>query len=225
MSNSKFRSALFGYNKKDIFTYIEELTQLFESTIKEKDTKLTALTNENAQLKAKLSDAQADSKMIDDAKRHMGEAIIKAEQQSRRIIEEAHILFDTKRENIERQVEERKLELAQAKKELAAFRASTLEVMHLVSEKLITLIDQEDAKAAPSNMEAQAYPTEAQAPIDTPDKTYAPYTPPADVENERPRQSFNFFEDDEEETVDEMFDMEEKVAVNDSSRGIYILKD
>lgn len=57
--NFTFRSALHGFNRSDVITYLSELTAQHAAQLEEKDEELLAVKNENARMKQELASMRA----------------------------------------------------------------------------------------------------------------------------------------------------------------------
>ncbi len=89
MSGKKFRTGLFGYKKKDVYEFIENLAKDMEEQVKQKDGEINNLKTQCEQLKENVVEANNKYSKVENDKEFIANSIIRAEEQAKRIIDEA----------------------------------------------------------------------------------------------------------------------------------------
>lgn len=113
---------LFGLNRKDVENYIADMKNDYENELKRQNQELLAMKSENAKLNERLSELLSDKKEIEEAKRNISDVLFKAEQQAKKIIEDAKTQAMEERQEIDTQIEAEKEKLIDAKIELAMLK-------------------------------------------------------------------------------------------------------
>ena len=113
---------LFGLNRKDVENYIADMKNDYENELKRQNQELLAMKSENAKLNERLSELLSDKNEIEEAKRNISDVLFKAEQQAKKIIEDAKTQAMEERQEIDTQIEAEKEKLIDAKIELAMLK-------------------------------------------------------------------------------------------------------
>jgi cell division septum initiation protein DivIVA len=86
-----FGNSLFGFNKQNVNSYIENLIKEFENKIKGYEAEIDRLANENRELREKYEKLAAEEERIYQEKERIAEALLHAQEKAQLIIEEAMV--------------------------------------------------------------------------------------------------------------------------------------
>ena len=140
----KFRGTALGYNKNDVNGYIDQLTQDYQSKIKEKDDELVRLRNQNKELKSQLEE---NFKKISDntgEKAKIAEVMLKAQDTAQNILEEARITALEEKSKIEEAAEQEREKLVDLKSQLKKFKDTVSETLTLFQAEVVNIIKDND---------------------------------------------------------------------------------
>ena len=117
-----FKKELFGYSKKDVAAYIDQLVTEYDQlnharTLDAEETlkKLEALQEENAELRAQNEAMQAEKSAV-------AEAMVAAQKAAAELQEKAKAECDALRQNFKEEMEVMDLKRAEAEEKLASFQ-------------------------------------------------------------------------------------------------------
>lgn len=113
---------LFGLNRKDVENYIADMKRDYEEELRRQNQELLAMKSENAKLNDRLNTLLMDKSEIEEAKRNISDVLFKAEQQAKKIVEDAKNQAIEERQEIDVQIEAEKEKLIDAKIELAMLK-------------------------------------------------------------------------------------------------------
>ncbi|MBQ9280442.1 MAG: hypothetical protein IJ215_05335 [Clostridia bacterium] len=113
---------LFGLNRKDVENYIADMRKDYEEELKRQNQELLTMKSENAKLNERLNELLSDKREIEEAKRNISDVLFKAEQQAKKIVEDAKTQAMEERQEIDTQIEAEKEKLIDAKIELAMLK-------------------------------------------------------------------------------------------------------
>lgn len=137
-SEKKFVSEMFGYNKQEVEEYIKELKAEYESRLQAEKSESNRLSNELTIVKKKLERYEID---YVERQEKVANALITAEDQSKKIIENARIEANEERERIEHLIEMEKEKLLDIKKEVIDLKERTIRIMDKYSGEMNSLLD------------------------------------------------------------------------------------
>lgn len=137
-SEKKFVNEMFGYNKQEVDEYIRELKAEYESRLQAEKSESNRLSNELTIVKKKLERYEID---YVERQEKVANALITAEDQSKKIIENARIEANEERERIEHLIEMEKEKLLDIKKEVIDLKERTIRIMDKYSEEMNSLLD------------------------------------------------------------------------------------
>ncbi len=137
-SEKKFASEMFGYNKQEVEEYVKELKAEYESRLQAEKSESNRLSNELTIVKKKLERYEID---YVERQEKVANALITAEDQSKKIIENARIEANEERERIEHLIEMEKEKLLDIKKEVIDLKERTIRIMDKYSEDMNSLLD------------------------------------------------------------------------------------
>lgn len=123
--NKKFRRALFGFRKKDVLNYINDISLLID----DKENEIKVLNDEISRLCKEIEEKNKKTGAISDA-------IMRAEEYSKEIIAKAENSADEIRMEISREFEGEKEKLEAYKKEVESFRERIAETLESFNNKL-----------------------------------------------------------------------------------------
>ncbi len=138
MEDKKFSSEMFGYNKEDVEEYIKGLVAEYESKIGAEKADSSRLSNELTIVKKKLERYEIDYL---ERQEKVANALITAEEQSKKIIEVARIEAEAERERIEHLIEMEKEKLLDMKKEVIDLKEKLIVMMDKYGKDLNCLLD------------------------------------------------------------------------------------
>jgi len=129
----RFRTALFGYKKKDVYDYIEKLAKNLEEQIKQNK----VLSSQNEELQKRLQDIERDHTYI-------ANAIIKAEEQAKSIINESVKEAEHQKEMLLAKIEDERMKYDLIKNEIRELRLNAIDVIKRYEQDLAGLISEEE---------------------------------------------------------------------------------
>lgn len=137
-SEKKFVNEMFGYNKQEVEEHIKEQKAEYESRLQAEKSESNRLSNELTIVKKKLERYEID---YVERQEKVANALITAEDQSKKIIENARIEANEERERIEHLIEMEKEKLLDIKKEVIDLKERTIRIMDKYSEEMNSLLD------------------------------------------------------------------------------------
>lgn len=137
-SEKKFAGEMFGYSKQEVEEYIKELKAEYESRLQAEKSESNRLSNELTIVKKKLERYEID---YVERQEKVANALITAEDQSKKIIENARIEANEERERIEHLIEMEKEKLLDIKKEVIDLKERTIRIMDKYSDEMNSLLD------------------------------------------------------------------------------------
>jgi len=129
----RFRTALFGYKKKDVYDYIEKLAKNLEEQIKQNK----VLSSQNEELQKRLQDIERD-------RTYIANAIIKAEEQAKSIINESVKEAEHQKEMLLAKIEDERMKYDLIKNEIRELRLNAIDVIKRYEQDLAGLISEEE---------------------------------------------------------------------------------
>ena len=124
--DKKFANEMFGYNKAEVDDYIKELKSEYETKLQAERSDSNRLSNELTIVKKKIERYETD---YIQRQEKVANALITAEDQSKRIIEAARVEANTERERIEHLIELEKEKLLDMKKEVVDLKEKAQKIM------------------------------------------------------------------------------------------------
>jgi len=144
----RFRTSLFGYKKKDVYDYIEKLARDLEERIRAKDNELNNLRNQNKYLISQNEELMSKLRVIEGDRSFIADAIIKAEEQAKFIIDQAVKEAERQREELIAKTAEEKERLSMVQDEIRQLRLNAIEIIRRYEEDLAAIVpEQEDVEA------------------------------------------------------------------------------
>ncbi len=137
-SEKKFANEMFGYNKQEVEEYTKEIKAAYESKLQAEKSDSNRLSNELTIVKKKLERYEID---YIERQEKVANALITAEDQAKKIIENARVEANEERERIEHLIEMEKEKLLDLKKEVIDLKERTIRLMDRYSNEMNTLLD------------------------------------------------------------------------------------
>ncbi len=121
-----FRGALFGYNKKDVKKYVEEVSASFTAQINEYKAEITRLEGQRAELDEKRAE-------IENKKAAISEAIISAQEQGEKIVMTAREKAEKEQSEAQRKIAAENQRLVQLRREISNIRRNAIKTLNRLS--------------------------------------------------------------------------------------------
>ncbi len=121
-----FRGALFGYNKKDVQKYVEEISINF-------NTQLNGLKAEIDRLNEQKAEVEAQRAEIEKRKAAISEAIISAQEQGEKIIAQAREKGEAEYKDMQNKIMEENQKLIKLRREIVNIRRSAIKTLNNLS--------------------------------------------------------------------------------------------
>ena len=139
-NEKKFSSEMFGYDKKEVDEYIKALKAEYESKLQAERSDANRVSNELTILKRKLEKYEVDYVTRQEK---VANALITAEDQAKKIIENSRIQSMQEKERIEHLIEMEKEKLLDIKKEVIELKEKTIKILDKYSNDMNNLLDKE----------------------------------------------------------------------------------
>ena len=137
-SEKKFANEMFGYNKQEVEEYTKEIKSEYESRLQAEKSDSNRLSNELTIVKKKLERYEID---YIERQEKVANALITAEDQAKKIIENARLEASEEHERIEHLIEMEKEKLLDLKKEVIDLKERTIRLMDKYSYDMNSLLD------------------------------------------------------------------------------------
>lgn len=118
-----FRGALFGYNKKDVKKYVEEISTKFTEEIEQYKAEIVRLNSQRAELEAKRAE-------IESKKTAISEAIISAQEQGEKIIMDAREKAEKERIAMQNRVADENQKLIKIRRDIINIRRNAIKTLN-----------------------------------------------------------------------------------------------
>ena len=137
-NEKKFSSEMFGYDKKEVEEYIKAMKAEYESKIQAEKSDANRIANELTILKKKLEKYEIDYIAKQEK---VANALITAEDQAKKIIENSRIESMQEKDRIEHLIEMEKEKLLDIKKEVIDLKEKTITLLDKYSNDMNNLLD------------------------------------------------------------------------------------
>ena len=137
-NEKKFASEMFGYDKKEVEDYIKDIKADYESKIYAEKSEATKVANEIAILRKKLDRYETDYVQKQEK---VANALITAEDQAKKIIEQARTEAVEEKNKMEQLVEMEKEKLIDLKKDVVDLREKAIKILDKYCSQLGDLMD------------------------------------------------------------------------------------
>lgn len=137
-NEKKFSSEMFGYDKKEVEEYIKAMKAEYESKIQAEKSDANRIANELTILKKKLEKYEIDYIAKQEK---VANALITAEDQAKKIIENSRLESMQEKDRIEHLIEMEKEKLLDIKKEVIDLKEKTITLLDKYSSEMNNLLD------------------------------------------------------------------------------------
>ncbi len=137
-NEKKFASEMFGYDKKEVEEYIKDIKADYESKIYAEKSEATKIANEIAILRKKLDRYETD---YVEKQEKVANALITAEDQAKKIVEQARAEAIEEKNRVEQLVEMEKEKLIDLKKDVIDLREKAIKILDKYCSQLGDLMD------------------------------------------------------------------------------------
>ena len=137
-NEKKFSNEMFGYDKREVEEYIKAMKAEYESKIQAEKSDANRIANELTILKRKLEKYETDYIAKQEKVAH---ALITAEDQAKKIIENSRIESMQEKDRIEHLIEMEKEKLLDIKKEVIDLKEKTITLLDKYSNEMNNLLD------------------------------------------------------------------------------------
>ena len=136
-NDKKFSNEMFGYDKKEVEEYIKAIKAEYESKLQAERSDSNRMANELTIIKKKLEKYESDYVQKQEK---VANALITAEDQSKKILENARNEANQEKERIENLIEKEKEKLLDMKKDVLELKEKTVDLLNKYSEDINQLI-------------------------------------------------------------------------------------
>ena len=133
-----FRGALFGYNKKDVQKYVEEISVNFNAQLNACRAEIERLNGQKAELDAKKAEIERKKEAISDA-------IISAQEQGERIIADARVKAEQEYKDSQQKIADENQKLVKIRREIINIRRNAIKTLNNLN------IDSDDTENTDEN--------------------------------------------------------------------------
>ena len=137
-NEKKFSNEMFGYDKREVEEYIKAMKAEYESKIQAEKSDANRIANELTILKRKLEKYETDYIAKQEK---VANALITAEDQAKKIIENSRIESMQEKDRIEHLIEMEKEKLLDIKKEVIDLKEKTITLLDKYSKEMNNLLD------------------------------------------------------------------------------------
>ncbi|CDC77584.1 MAG: DivIVA domain-containing protein [Christensenellales bacterium] len=137
-NEKKFSNEMFGYDKREVEEYIKAMKAEYESKIQAEKSDANRIANELTILKRKLEKYETDYIAKQEK---VANALITAEDQAKKIIENSRIESMQEKDRIEHLIEMEKEKLLDIKKEVIDLKEKTITLLDKYSNEMNNLLD------------------------------------------------------------------------------------
>ena len=121
-----FSTALFGFNKKHVNSYLEKMNKEYEEKIKMKEKEIVEIKAQYRDIKSKYDEINSNIGQIQDDREKIANALITAQEKAETILEEARKQAIDEKKLLEQQVEKEKERLVDIKQELKVLKVEVV---------------------------------------------------------------------------------------------------
>ncbi|CCZ55832.1 putative uncharacterized protein [Clostridium sp. CAG:1219] len=138
-NDKKFGSEMFGYDKREVEEYIKALKAEYESKLQSEKSDSNRVANELTIIKKKLERYETD---YVERQEKVANALITAEDQARKIIEDARAEALQEKDRIESLIEMEKEKLLDVKKEVLDLKEKSIKLLEKYNNEINNLLEQ-----------------------------------------------------------------------------------
>ncbi len=138
-NEKKFATEMFGYDKKQVEEYVKAMKAEYESKLQAEKSDTNRIANELSLVKRKLEKYETDYIAKQEK---VASALITAEDQAKKIIEDSRSEAIQEKDRIEHLIEMEKEKLLDMKREVIDLKEKTIDILDRYSQEISSLIDQ-----------------------------------------------------------------------------------
>ena len=138
-NEKKFATEMFGYDKKQVEEYVKAMKAEYESKLQAEKSDTNRIANELSLVKRKLEKYETDYIAKQEK---VASALITAEDQAKKIIEDSRSEAIQEKDRIEHLIEMEKEKLLDMKREVIDLKEKTIDIIDRYSQEISSLIDQ-----------------------------------------------------------------------------------
>ena len=138
-NEKKFATEMFGYDKKQVEEYVKAMKAEYESKLQAERSDNNRIANELSLVKRKLEKYETD---YISKQEKVASALITAEDQAKKIIEDSRSEAIQEKDRIEHLIEMEKEKLLDMKREVIDLKEKTIDILDRYSQEISSLIDQ-----------------------------------------------------------------------------------
>ena len=138
-NEKKFATEMFGYDKKQVEEYVKAMKAEYESKLQAEKSDTNRMANELSLVKRKLEKYETDYIAKQEK---VASALITAEDQAKKIIEDSRSEAIQEKDRIEHLIEMEKEKLLDMKREVIDLKEKTIDILDRYSQEISSLIDQ-----------------------------------------------------------------------------------
>ena len=138
-NEKKFATEMFGYDKKQVEEYVKAMKAEYESKLQAEKSDTNRIANELSLVKRKLEKYETDYIAKQEK---VASALITAEDQAKKIIEDSRSEAIQEKDRIEHLIEMEKEKLLDMKREVIDLKEKTIDILYRYSQEISSLIDQ-----------------------------------------------------------------------------------
>ena len=117
-----FRKSLFGYNKKDVLRYVEEISADFQARIDECKKEIDGFSKKRGELDAMRAEIEKEKSAI-------SEAIVSAHEKADKIISEARDKAQKEQADMQRKIEDENRKLIKIRRDIYNIRRNAIKTL------------------------------------------------------------------------------------------------
>ena len=130
-----FKTALFGYNKKGVTAYIEQICKTFDQKAQEYERQIALLKEENSKAERQMRELEAQKELI-------AGALVDAQEKAREVIAQAQEQAAKEMEAVQRRISAENERLSAVRREISAVRRSALDTVDRLTKDLEDLVEE-----------------------------------------------------------------------------------
>ena len=140
----RFGVGLLGYNKKDVYDFIDKLAKDFEEQIRKKDEELNNLKNQNKYLIGQTEELNNKIKLVESDRTYIADAIIKAEEKAKSIVEEAICEAEDKKMELMAAIDNERINLDNVRVDLKKLMTDAVSAIRNYESQLADLAERQE---------------------------------------------------------------------------------
>ena len=140
MQQRKLKTALFGYKKKDVTAFVDELITEYEQTIQSQKEEIAQIKKQNQALIAENGDSFKKLRDLEAEREYVSKAVISAEKRAKCVIEEAEKEMATLKTNKMAEIALANEELEKLKTQIESLKKSAVATLKKYEAQMNDLI-------------------------------------------------------------------------------------